>query len=239
VLLQHFGRAYFHARVIADADGIAAVGHGIATGPAGWIGNIIVRPEARNRGFGSRITAEIIDILRSRGCSTLLLIATQLGEPVYRKFGFRTTGEYVFLRVPPLEALPDHSIRRLQLSEANTVCDLDAIATGESRGELLAPHVGSGWGHVGPGGVLDGFFLPSFGSGFVMACEAAAGLALLRFKHAFYSSNAVIPADNAEALSFLRSRGAEETTRAPRMALGEDTAWRPETIFGRAAGYCG
>ncbi len=239
VLLQHFGRGYFHARVITDAGGIAGVGHGIATGSTGWVGNIIVRPDVRNRGLGSRITAEVIDVLRARGCSTLLLIATQLGEPVYRKLGFRATGEYVFLRVPPLGPEADPSIRRLRFSEEDEVCDLDAAATGESRRELLAPHIGFGWGHIGPGGALDGFFLPSFGNGFVTARERAAGLALLRFKHAFYSGGGVIPAANRAALEFLCNHGAEETARASRMALGDDSSWRPGMVFARAAGYCG
>ena len=239
VLLQHIGRAYFHARVITAAEGIAAVGHGISTGSTGWIGNIIVRPDARNRGLGSRITADLIEVLRSRRCSTLLLIATQLGEPVYRKLGFRVTGEYVFLRMPALAPMADPSIRRLQLSDEDEVCNLDAAATGESRRELLEPHIGSGWGHVGPGGALDGFFLPSFGGGFVMASQPTAGLALLRFKHGLYPNSNVVPAGNRAALEFLRTHGAEETARAPRMAWGDDSAWRQEMIFGRAAGYCG
>ena len=83
VLLQHVGRRYFHARVAFDADRIAAVGQGIVTGATGWLGNIIVGPDVRHRGLGTRITQELIDILHAQGCSTLLLIATALGEPVY------------------------------------------------------------------------------------------------------------------------------------------------------------
>ena len=47
VLVEHFGRSYFHARVVAEPDRILAVGQGIAAGDAGWIGNIIVRPDAQ------------------------------------------------------------------------------------------------------------------------------------------------------------------------------------------------
>ena len=43
------------------------------------IANIIVRPDARKRGLGSLLTQDIVDILRALGCSTLLLIATELG----------------------------------------------------------------------------------------------------------------------------------------------------------------
>jgi len=40
---------------------IVAVGQGIATGRTGWIGHIIVQPDVRNRGLGSRMTqAEMV-----------------------------------------------------------------------------------------------------------------------------------------------------------------------------------
>ncbi len=239
VLLEHFGRGYFHARVSAESGRILAVGQGIAAGHAGWIGNIIVRPEARNRGLGSRVTQDIVDLLRARDCSAFLLIATELGEPVYQKLGFRTRGEYVFLRLPRLPAPPTTFVRRLQPSETDAVFQLDAFATGEARGGLLAPHLGAGRAHVDPDGALDGFFLPSLGAGQVVARRPPAGLELLRFKHAFYPCNAVVPAGNSAALHFLIEHGAEETARAPRMAFGDEVAWRPECIFARGAGYCG
>jgi GNAT superfamily N-acetyltransferase len=239
VLLEHFGRGYFQARVSAESDRILAIGQGIATGHAGWIGNIIVRPEARRRGLGTHVTLDIVNLLRARGCSTLLLASTKLGEPVYKKLGFRKTAEYVFLRVPRLPAAPAPNVRRIQPSEAEAVFRQDAFATGETRGDLLAPHLGAGWAHIDSGGALDGFFLPSLGAGLVVASRPPAGLALLGFKHAFYPGNAAVPAGNGPALRFLIEHGAAETAWAPRMALGDEVSWRPECIFARGAGYCG
>jgi GNAT superfamily N-acetyltransferase len=239
VLLQHFGRPYFHGRVAADERGVVAVGQGIVTGDAGWVGNIIVRPEARRRGLGSRLTQDLIERLRTAGCRTLLLVATGSGEPVYLRLGFRRTGEYVFLRVPRLPPPPAGSLRRLRPPDGDEVLKLDRLATGESRAELLGPHFGTGWGHVAASGSLDGYFLPSLGAGLVAASLPAAGLDLLAFKHAFFPGDAVVPAANTWALRFLAAHGAEETSRAPRMALGDDLAWRPEWVFARGAGYCG
>ncbi len=48
----------------------------------------------------------------------------------------------------------------------------------------------------------------------------------------------VVPAANAAALHFLDAHRARETARAPRMVLGEDAAWRPESVFARASGNC-
>lgn len=239
VLLQHVSRSYFLARVATDENGIAAVAQGIVTGRAGWLGNIIVRPEARKRGLGKRMTQDMMDVLHARGCSSLLLIATEMGEPVYRKIGFRRTEEYVFLKVPrlPLRATP--SIRRLGPNDSSQALDIDAMATGETRDGLLAPHLGLGWGHVDSCGVLDAFFLPSFGAGLVIARTPEAGCALLEFKHALYSQDTVVPSGNSAAVQFLMSHGAKETMRAPRMAFGNETSWHPECIFARGTGYCG
>lgn len=239
VLLEHVERSYFVGRVAAAGDGIVAVGQGIVTGRTGWVGNIIVRPDSRRQGLGSRMTRELIGELRACGCSSLLLIATPSGESIYRKLGFRRTGEYVFLSVPRLLPPEGVVIRRLAGEDLGRVLSLDLSATGESRAELLAPHLVSGWGHDGGDGALDGFFLPSLGAGFVVAESGPAGEALLHFKHAYAPAPAVVPADNTVALRFLLAHGAQETARAPRMVLGEEAQWRPGHVFARAAGYCG
>jgi GNAT superfamily N-acetyltransferase len=239
VLLQHLGRPYFHARVAADAGRVLAVGQGIVTGETGWIGNVIVRPEARRTGLGTRVTVDLVERLRAAGCRTLLLVATASGEPVYLKLGFRPTSEYVFLSVPRLALPPSRFLRRLQPPQADEVLRLDRLATGESRADLLAPHLGSGWAYVAESGRLDGYFLPSLGAGLVVAGERAAGLELLALRHAFFPGDAVVPAANVSALQFLAAHGGRETSRAPRMALGDEPAWRPEWVFARASGYCG
>ena len=239
VFLQHFGHGYFHARVAAAAADIVAVGQGIVTGQTGWIGSIIVRPDARRRGLGSRMTQEVTASLRRDGCSSLLLVATPLGEPVYRRLGFRKTADYVFMDVPRLPPQAISAIRRLGPADVNDVLGLDATATGETRTDLVTPHLASGWVHIDQDGLLDGYVLPSLGAALVIAQTPVAGLALLRFKHACLPGTAVVPAANTAALEFLLTRGAKETARAPRMALGDEADWRPEWIYPRAAGYCG
>jgi len=239
VLLQNIGRGYFLGRVATTASGIIAVGQGMVTGRTGWLGNIIVRPDSRRQGLGSRMTRDLMDALRERGCSSLLLVASESGEPIYRKLGFRQTEEYVFLDVPPLAALEDAAVRRLTAADRDGVLRLDVEATGESRAELLTPHLASGWGHRGGEGALEGFFLPSLGAGLVVAESERAGEALLSFKHALFPGPAVVPAGNAAALRLLLAHGATETRRAPRMVLGEEAEWRPERVFARASGYCG
>jgi len=239
VLMEHIGRSYFHARVVSDGTGLLAVGHSIRTGRTGWLGNIVVRPDARNRGLGSQMTRELIDALQRQGCSSILLVATALGEPVYRRLGFSTTSEYVFLDVPPMAPPATAAIRRLDPEDTPRVAALDAAVTDETRVDLLAQFLPAGWVHTDPDGQVDGYFLPSCGAGLIVASGEAAGVELLRFKHALCKRTAVVPAANTAALTFLFERGARETARAPRMVMGQDVNWRPEGVFARAAGYCG
>jgi len=239
VLREHFGRSYFRARVATVASRIVAVGQSIATGRTGWIGNIIVQADMRNRGLGSRMTEELIAVLRGQSCSSVLLVATAMGEPVYKKLGFRRTAAYVFLEVPRLSSPVTNAIRRVEPADVDHVMGIDATVTGETRKELLDSHLASGWVHVDRDRGIDGFFLPTLGSGLVLANGAPAGLDLLRFKHAHFSRSAVVPAANTAALQFLVEQGARETTRAPRMALGDEADWRPECVFARATGFCG
>lgn len=238
-MIQHVGRRYFHARVATMASRIVAVGQGVATGRTGWIGNIIVSPDMRGRGLGARMTQQIMFWLLDQGCSTMLLTATEAGEPVYRKLGFRQTAEYVFLDTPRLPPPAAGAVRRLEPDDVNQVARIDASVTGETRVELLEPHLGSGWVWADRDRGLAGFFLPTFGQGLVLADDPAAGVDLLRFKHAFFPRNAVVPAANTVALTFLAEHGARQTARAPRMALGDEADWMPHGVFGRAAGFCG
>jgi GNAT superfamily N-acetyltransferase len=239
VLLEHCERPYSHALVIASAPGILAVGEGIANGNAGWLGNIVVHPEARNRGLGARLTAALVESLTAGGCRSLALTATPLGEPVYRKLGFRPDGAYVFLRMPRLEPESFPSIRRALEPDLPAVLRLDSFATGESRAALLQPYLPSAWVHTQPDGAIDGYFLPTLGAGPVAAVNPGAGGDLLAFKHAYFHGAAVVPAANQAALRFFLERGAEESSRLQRMALGEELPWRPECIYARGAGYCG
>jgi hypothetical protein len=70
----------------------------------------------------------------------------------------------------------------------------------------------------------------SLGAGLVVASQPAAGRDLLAFRHASFPGDAVVPAANASALQFLSAHGAAETSRSPRMALGDELAWRPEWV---------
>lgn len=51
----------------------------------------------RRRGIGAAMTQAALNVGRSMGVSTAALVSSPMGEPVYRRLGFRTVGHYEVL----------------------------------------------------------------------------------------------------------------------------------------------
>jgi len=71
-----------------------------------WIGMVLVDPEVRGRGIGTRLLERAIEHLDARGVPTSKLDATPQGRPLYEKLGFMA--EYEIER---------WVLKRLQLTE--------------------------------------------------------------------------------------------------------------------------
>ena len=54
--------------------------------------NVGVPPEHRRRGYGAAATWEVVRRGRERGSARTVLLASQMGEPVYERMGFETVG---------------------------------------------------------------------------------------------------------------------------------------------------
>src|SRR5215475_4319142 len=53
-----------------------------------WIGMMLVHPDQRRKGVGTRLMRHAIEYLRGRGIECIKLDATPAGRPVYEKLGF-------------------------------------------------------------------------------------------------------------------------------------------------------
>jgi len=62
---------------------------------SGWIGNLLVAPQARGRGFGARLFAGACRELRHRRVKTLWLTASEQGRSLYERAGFRSLDRVV------------------------------------------------------------------------------------------------------------------------------------------------
>lgn len=84
--LQHGVLALRYAKRFAGL--ITLVGYGVGA----WIGNLLVMPEMRGRGFGAGLLDAGISQLTGQGVRTLWLTASKAGLPLYQRRGFKTVG---------------------------------------------------------------------------------------------------------------------------------------------------
>jgi GNAT superfamily N-acetyltransferase len=103
-----------------------------------WIGMVLVDPEFRNRGIGTRLLRRMIEYLDDAGIPTLKLDATPLGKPLYEKLGFVSEYEierWTLKRTTPVERLLNAApLPTEQLSE---IVAYDRDVFGADRSALL------------------------------------------------------------------------------------------------------
>lgn len=131
-------------RVWLDAGEVRAsysvVGYG---GRVAWIGMILADRDYRGRGLGKAAFAGALETARATGYAVIGLDATDMGEPIYRKFGFKSLGPIVRWRgtlVPPEERADTPCLLR---GMSPGVFRMDAENTGEDRAALLRDLGGS------------------------------------------------------------------------------------------------
>lgn len=102
---------------------------------AGRIGLIIVSPDYQGRGIGRRLVEKL---LVDAGPRALMLLSTDAGQSLYGKLGFRTIdraqrhqGHY---RQQPV---PDARIRTATRDDHARLSQLDHLAVGAARGDIL------------------------------------------------------------------------------------------------------
>ncbi|HET9179638.1 MAG TPA: GNAT family N-acetyltransferase [Terriglobia bacterium] len=100
-----------------------------------WIGMVLVDPEFRGRGIGTRLLRKTIEHLDEIGICTMKLDATPAGRPIYQKLGFHDEYEIDrWLLKRPVPKAPPAS--RLH-SVSDCVLQLDREIFGADRGSLL------------------------------------------------------------------------------------------------------
>jgi len=137
-------RAVFASVVEHDpAGGLVAEEHGrpvalLTTanfGSTGWIGHLIVLPDYRKIGLGSRMMHKAIEHLQRHGVTTIRLEADPPGMGIYRRLGFVEEFESLRLRATrPARPSPAAPMQEKDLAD---VLALDMKITGEDRGRYL------------------------------------------------------------------------------------------------------
>ena len=69
------------------------------TGKRAHLMNVYTDPARRREGIAFHMVSLLIDEARNRGVTEISLDATEAGRPLYRKLGFRDSGEYMVMNV--------------------------------------------------------------------------------------------------------------------------------------------
>ena len=231
--------------VMAVAAG-QPIGTGLATihGAVGWIGVIFVTPELRRQGIGQALTEAVCDILEEAGCRSLVLVATDLGRPLYEHLGFRETSRYHMHPGEPLDAAPvppaGSSLRRIVPADLEAIAQLDRLATGEDRRPLIEANASGGWLLEGSDSAADlrGYLMPTHrGNGGLIAHRPEDAFCLIDLHRHLIPRDARswagLPAENEPGRQLLAGRGSPEWRSFPRMIRGPEPEWKPDMIWGQ------
>ncbi len=218
---------------------IVGTGTAIQNDGTAWLAHIVTHADHRNRGIGKFITQALVDDLTAKKFETIYLVATALGEPVYRKVGFETETTYVFFKAVrcndafemPAAIMPYFEGARPQIAA------MDYRVSGERRFFQLAPHLEAGFVFL-KNDRVEGFYLPTYGDGLIIAEQAEVGLALMQFRLS-QKDHAVFPVDNQPALDLMHQLGHQPVMNAKRMRLGKPRPWSPAQIYNRIGGNLG
>jgi GNAT superfamily N-acetyltransferase len=237
----HFGYEYFYPIVAEVNNIIVGCGISITHRHVSWLGTIIVLPEYRRQGIGKELTTHLMEYCRGKGCTTQLLTASEMGEPIYRKLGFVTSETYIFYKresIIPSENISN--VREARSTDRKLIQELDKEITGEERFVFLERFLPTAW--VSPSetsAVLNGVYLPDFGNGLILAKNSEHGFALMKLRLKHGKTTAIIPSANTAAREYITSLGFHEYRTAPRMVLGKDVQWKSDMVYNRGTGYCG
>jgi len=212
-----------------------------------WIGMVLVDPEYRSRGIGTKLLERTIDYLDQQKMPTMKLDATPQGKPLYEKLGFVTEyGIERWVLKRPLRAgtgTADPNRVPLSTAQLESVLGRDRKVFGADRSSLLrslyekAPNYAMS---VWSSGALQGYAFGRKGSfadhlGPWMAEDSAAARPLL---HGFLarSSRETLIVDcltaNAVAVELLRTSGFSYARTLTRMVRG------PNDYPGNPAALC-
>ena len=228
----------FPIKVLIEGE-IAGIGTAIIHHDVAWLAHIIVHKSFRKKGIGRFITESLVENPEVKKCETIYLVATDLGAPVYEKVGFETESEYLFFRDVKIEKSIELSVKiePFKPEFKKQVAEIDKINSGEDRVFHFEDHLQNGYVYNNYG-IIEGFYLPTFGDGLIIANKSSAGMDLLNF-HLQSNEKVVFPRDNLIATSFLYESGFKECLTGKRMRLGKKRAVKLENIYNRIGGNLG
>ena len=197
-----------------------------------YIGPMAVLPECQGMGIGRLLFERLLVTLEARQCSTMMLDATEAGEPLYRKFGFVEWARTFDMGRRPGRGIGEPTPH----DHLDSVLEMDQRVFTADRAPMfrrLLEREGAG--------------LFSNSSGYVMAQtkvlgpfaawdrDAAAQLLDTALGQGAVASRVLAPVENGAAESLLVGRGFEIQREVKHMRRGQPVAMRRDLIYGLAS----
>lgn len=245
-------RAIFASIVEHDpAGGLIAEEHGrpvalLTTanfGSTGWIGHLIVLPDYRKIGLGTRMMHKAMEHLQRHGAATIRLEADPPGMGIYQRLGFMK--EHESLRFRATRSPRPSPAVELQEKDLADVLAFDIKTTGEDRGSYLKILYKNSQqalvmrrdnrltGYLLAMPTSDGVNLGPF-----LAEDPATAEALLDAAPGG-TTTLGLPAPNQAGAALLLERGFEQRPSSIRMYLGPRPEQNTAGIYGIANGATG
>ncbi len=129
-LFQNQWRPYFFAlHAEGEVQGFVSA---VAYKESGWIGNLLVAEERRGHGYGSALFDFSLEFLRQANLRRIWLTASEKGQPIYERRGFKVVDLIERWRAIGL----GNSVAPVT-SDVVELVDIDTNCWGESRAPLI------------------------------------------------------------------------------------------------------
>lgn len=144
VSLINYGIAKF--QVAEEKGKIIGLGAIFFFGDICFIGYMAVLPEIRHKGLGTTIFRNLVKIGKLKGCKTFMLYATELGEPIYHKFGFRSKYDTRLYKLPIKPLTSQKTNKKVNQTNIfpNWAALIDKNTIGFDRSEFLQLKINHG-----------------------------------------------------------------------------------------------
>ncbi len=229
--------------LLAVEDGVdAGMGGAIDFGGVGYVGLVGVHPSMQRRGIAEALMRSLLALLEARDCRTVLLDASEVGAPLYRKLGFVDDGDVRLYAKSQHEPYGFVDARPMAAGDLAGVSALDRRATGVDRTQLLARYfeeapsrafVAEDGGRVAGFAVAQAYTIgPWVATSADAARRALAGALSCAFEQGV---TVAVPPANVEAAGLLEAEGFAHTRTLGHMRLGPPIERLRELVYGQAS----
>ncbi len=124
-----------YVQVLAEGDFFCGLMTAVPHQRSGWIGNLIIPPDLRGLGYGSRLFKSGLAELQKQRLSSIWLTASEQGRPLYEKAGFVVVDQIERWVFPARKDSP--AAKEESGVPWETLVSADQSAWGENRDDFL------------------------------------------------------------------------------------------------------